>query len=97
MSPETPCECARLQTAGAPLRTVTVRDTIGDLPPVENGEDREEMPYGGELADFLPRILLRIQHALVKLQKHSCLARDTLTLTCFPGLFPDDVASQAPL
>ena len=35
------------QTVGAPLRTVTVRDTIGDLPPVQNGEDREEMPYGG--------------------------------------------------
>ena len=39
-----------LQTAGAPLRTVTVRDTIGDLPPIENGEEREEMPYGGESA-----------------------------------------------
>jgi hypothetical protein len=38
------------QTVGAPLRTVTVRDTIGDLPPVENGADREEMPYGGARA-----------------------------------------------
>jgi len=56
-----PCSLRRdaivpaLQTAGAPLRTVTVRDTIGDLPPVENGEDREEMPYGGELAACLSR------------------------------------------
>ena len=35
---------------GAPLRTVTVRDTIGDLPPIENGEDREEMAYDGKYA-----------------------------------------------
>ena len=38
------------QTVGAPLRTVTVRDTIGDLPPIENGEDREEMAYSGKPA-----------------------------------------------
>lgn len=35
------------QTVGAPLRTVTVRDAIGDLPPIENGAARLEMPYAG--------------------------------------------------
>ena len=35
------------QQAGAPLRTVTVRDAIGDLPPITNGACVEEMPYDG--------------------------------------------------
>jgi len=30
---------------GAPLRPVTVRDAIGDLPPIENGHMEEEMEY----------------------------------------------------
>lgn len=30
---------------GAPLRTVTVRDTIADLPPITNGASLEEMSY----------------------------------------------------
>lgn len=32
---------------GAPLRTVTVRDVIGDLPIIGNGHDQEEMQYSG--------------------------------------------------
>eukprot|EP01018_Ginkgo_biloba_P000890 Gb_34186 [translate_table: standard] len=32
--------------AGAPLRPITVRDTIGDLPAVGNGADRLEITYG---------------------------------------------------
>ena len=35
---------------GAPLRTVTVRDVIGDLPVIGNGHDQEEMQYSGELS-----------------------------------------------
>ena len=35
---------------GAPLRTVTVRDVIGDLPIIGNGHDKEEMQYSGELS-----------------------------------------------
>jgi len=60
-----------LQTAGAPLRTVTVRDTIGDLPPVENGEDREEMPYGGELAINVPRTCQGVPSPRAALQESS--------------------------
>lgn len=30
---------------GAPLRPVTVRDAIGDLPAIENGHSVEEMEY----------------------------------------------------
>ena len=32
---------------GAPLRTVTVKDAIGDLPPLTNGADVEDMQYAG--------------------------------------------------
>eukprot|EP00963_Diacronema_lutheri_P012368 scaffold1724_cov341-Pavlova_lutheri.AAC.44 len=33
------------QVDGAPVRAVTVRDVIGDLPPIENGCDVEEVDY----------------------------------------------------
>ena len=32
---------------GRPRRAVTVRDAIGDLPPISNGADVEEMPFSG--------------------------------------------------
>ncbi len=40
------------QSVGAPLRTVTVRDAISDLPVIENGHDQAEMQYAGELYCF---------------------------------------------
>ncbi|KAJ7541010.1 hypothetical protein O6H91_10G041100 [Diphasiastrum complanatum] len=33
---------------GAPFRSMTVRDTIGDLPPVCNGADKSEISYGND-------------------------------------------------
>ena len=36
------------QTDGAPLRTVTVKDVISDLPPITNGHSVVEMEYSGE-------------------------------------------------
>ncbi len=35
---------------GRPRRAVTVRDAIGDLPPIENGADVVEMPFSGAAA-----------------------------------------------
>ena len=35
------------QDMGAPLRVVTVKDAIGDLPPLVNGASEEEMAYSG--------------------------------------------------
>ena len=35
------------QVGGAPVRTVTVRDAMGDLPPIGNGEGDDERPYAG--------------------------------------------------
>ncbi|TVU44569.1 hypothetical protein EJB05_04014 [Eragrostis curvula] len=34
--------------AGAPFRSITVRDTVGDLPPVENGASKPTIQYGSE-------------------------------------------------
>lgn len=36
------------QTNGAPLRAITVRDAIGDLPAITNGSDKVEMEYSGQ-------------------------------------------------
>ncbi|KAJ1383812.1 S-adenosyl-L-methionine-dependent methyltransferase [Sesbania bispinosa] len=36
---------ARSTAIGAPLRAITVRDTIGDLPPVSNGASKVNMEY----------------------------------------------------
>ncbi|CAL0328676.1 unnamed protein product [Lupinus luteus] len=40
---------------GAPLRAITVRDTIGDLPPVGNGASKSNMEYGHEPASWFQR------------------------------------------
>ncbi|VAI93546.1 unnamed protein product [Triticum turgidum subsp. durum] len=39
---------AKSTAGGAPFRSITVRDTIGDLPPVENGASKPTIPYGCE-------------------------------------------------
>jgi DNA (cytosine-5)-methyltransferase 1 len=45
--------CAVPQTVGAPLRPVTVRDAIGDLPAIENGHSVEEIEYvSGPVSSF---------------------------------------------
>jgi len=38
--------CAVPSLEGAPQRSVSVRDTIGDLPAIENGASEEKMSYG---------------------------------------------------
>lgn len=45
------------QTVGAPLRPVTVRDAIGDLPPIDNGHDVDEMAYSGEAQSAFQRAI----------------------------------------
>ena len=57
------------QDAGAPLRAVTVRDAIADLPPIINGSSVGEMPYtSGPVSAF--------QHAIrggaAVLKDHIC-------------------------
>ncbi|KAJ0964117.1 hypothetical protein J5N97_029239 [Dioscorea zingiberensis] len=38
----------RSTAGGAPFRSITVRDTIGDLPPVENGASKLTIEYDGD-------------------------------------------------
>ena len=45
------------QMDGAPLRAITVKDAIGDLPPIVNGSDMLEMPYSGACPPTLPHSL----------------------------------------
>ncbi|KAJ8647391.1 hypothetical protein MRB53_000414 [Persea americana] len=40
---------------GAPFRPLTVRDTIGDLPPVGNGACKEEMDYGNDPVSWVQK------------------------------------------
>ena len=44
------------QSVGAPLRTVTVRDAIADLPVIQNGHDQQEMQYTGQSSMIPPTI-----------------------------------------
>lgn len=41
----------------APLRTITVRDAMSDLPKIRNGHKREEIPYGGEPVSHFQRLV----------------------------------------
>ncbi|XP_058110969.1 DNA (cytosine-5)-methyltransferase 1B-like [Magnolia sinica] len=47
----------RSTAGGAPFHAITVRDTIGDLPPVGNGASKTEMDvklYTGQMVDLIP-------------------------------------------
>ena len=45
------------QMDGAPLRAITVKDAIGDLPPIINGSDMLDMPYSGVRLPIFPHSL----------------------------------------
>jgi len=61
--------CAVPQRKSAPLRAVTVRDMIGDLPPVGNGADEDDLPYGGEPESAYQR---DIRAGATRLRNHVC-------------------------
>lgn len=44
-------------TESAPLRTITVRDTMSDLPEILNGHRKEEMSYGAEPESHFQRLV----------------------------------------
>ena len=65
--------------ANAPLRAVTVWDTIGDLPPIENGEENIERlyPEGDPVSSFQQMI----RGTAVKLTDHICKEMNFLNYT----------------
>ncbi|XP_071444299.1 DNA (cytosine-5)-methyltransferase 1-like [Hetaerina americana] len=55
----------------APLRTITVRDAMSDLPEIRNGSKKEELSYGGEPLSHFQRQLRGNQDFPV-LRDHIC-------------------------
>ncbi|OIW07903.1 hypothetical protein TanjilG_20004 [Lupinus angustifolius] len=62
---------------GAPLRAITVRDTIGDLPPVGNGAAKSNMEYGQEPVSWFQR---NIRGDMVVLTDHISKEMNELNL-----------------
>uniref|UniRef100_A0A383WE52 Cytosine-specific methyltransferase n=1 Tax=Tetradesmus obliquus TaxID=3088 RepID=A0A383WE52_TETOB len=69
---------------GAPLRTVTVRDAIGDLPNIQNGHDKDPMPYSGPAVSAFQKLM---RHKASELRDHICKEMNELNLErcrCIP-------------
>ncbi|KAK9918243.1 hypothetical protein WJX75_002529 [Coccomyxa subellipsoidea] len=73
---------------GAPLRTVTVKDAIGDLPPLTNGADVEDMQYAGAPVSAFQKA---IRGDCTVLHDHICKEMNELNLErcrCIPKNTP---------
>lgn len=68
---------ARSTAGGAPFRSITVRDTIGDLPPVENGASKPTMQYGGEPVSWFQK---KIRGDALSLSDHIAKEMNELNL-----------------
>ncbi|KFK37543.1 dna methyltransferase 2 [Arabis alpina] len=62
---------------GAPFRSITVRDTIGDLPPVGNGETTENRKYGADPVSSFQKV---IRGNTISLTDHICKGMNELNL-----------------
>ncbi|KAL6638047.1 hypothetical protein ACP70R_025619 [Stipagrostis hirtigluma subsp. patula] len=63
--------------AGAPFRSITVRDTVGDLPPVENGASKPTIQYGGKPVSWFQK---NIRGNTVSLNDHISKEMNELNL-----------------
>ncbi|DBB09374.1 TPA: hypothetical protein ACH3X3_007949 [Trebouxia sp. C0006] len=76
------------QSVGAPLRTVTVRDVISDLPVIENGHDQADMQYAGPPVSAFQK---KIRGECTVLRDHICKQMNELNLErcrCIPKEVP---------
>eukprot|EP00095_Tigriopus_kingsejongensis_P009171 maker-scaffold145_size311916-snap-gene-0.17 protein:Tk09171 transcript:maker-scaffold145_size311916-snap-gene-0.17-mRNA-1 annotation:"dna (cytosine-5)-methyltransferase -like" len=55
--------------SSAPYRTVTVKDAMGDLPPIQNGSDLSDMPYSKPPTSHFQRLVRRSN---ANLNDHIC-------------------------
>ncbi|KAL1190939.1 DNA (cytosine-5)-methyltransferase 1 [Cardamine amara subsp. amara] len=62
---------------GAPFRSITVRDAIGDLPPVENGESKTSKEYEADLVSWFQK---EIRGNRIALTDHICKEMNELNL-----------------
>ncbi|KAJ4916938.1 DNA (cytosine-5)-methyltransferase 1 [Raphanus sativus] len=63
---------------GAPFRPITVRDTIGDLPPVENGESKINKEYQNDSISWFQKEIrgnknVLIDHISQKMNEHNLI------------------------
>ncbi|KAL6647284.1 hypothetical protein ACP70R_014721 [Stipagrostis hirtigluma subsp. patula] len=68
---------ARSTAGGAPFRAITVRDTIGDLPKVENGASKLTLEYGGEPVSWFQK---KIRGNMMTLNDHISKEMNELNL-----------------
>ncbi|OVA00258.1 Bromo adjacent homology (BAH) domain [Macleaya cordata] len=68
---------ARSTSTGAPFRAITVRDTIGDLPPVGNGASKIEMEYENQPVSWFQK---QIRGNMVVLSDHISKEMNELNL-----------------
>lgn len=61
--------CCRLSSG--PFRTITVRDTMSDLPEIRNGASAQEISYNGEPQSWFQRQLRGSQYQPI-LRDHIC-------------------------
>ncbi|KAL9229339.1 hypothetical protein vseg_004816 [Gypsophila vaccaria] len=54
---DSPYAAVRSTAAGAPFRSITVRDTIGDLPAVGNGASQPTMEYKNEAVSWFQKMI----------------------------------------
>ncbi|CAH8298780.1 unnamed protein product [Eruca vesicaria subsp. sativa] len=62
---------------GAPFRSVTVEDTIRDLPPIENGESNTNREYGADPVSWFQK---KIRGNMIVLTDHICKEMDEKNL-----------------
>ncbi|EOA12790.1 hypothetical protein CARUB_v10025739mg [Capsella rubella] len=67
----------RSTAPGAPFRPITVRDTIGDLPAVENGESRINKEYKAEPVSWFQK---EIRGDMISLTDHICKEMNEINL-----------------
>ncbi|KAM0873114.1 hypothetical protein ACQ4PT_038301 [Festuca glaucescens] len=68
---------AKSTAGGAPFRAITVRDTIGDLPKVENGASKLILEYGGEPVSWFQK---KIRGSTIALNDHISKEMNELNL-----------------
>ncbi|KQK20551.1 DNA (cytosine-5)-methyltransferase 1B isoform X2 [Brachypodium distachyon] len=68
---------AKSTAGGAPFRAITVRDTIGDLPKVENGANKLILEYGGEPTSWFQK---KIRGSTIALNDHISKEMNELNL-----------------
>ncbi|KAI3448394.1 hypothetical protein Pfo_005059, partial [Paulownia fortunei] len=77
MSKKLQYSAVRSTTKGAPFRSLTVRDTIGDLPPVGNGASNTSLEYQGEPISWFQK---KIRGSMDKLNDHISKEMNELNL-----------------